>query len=65
MKREELTQFLGKKVKITSVFGNNSEPIFYSGILKQVGEESVTIIDKFNMVVAISLDSIKKMEEIE
>jgi ribosome maturation factor RimP len=62
MNDKELKNFVGKKVKITCVFG--SEPIFYHGILKSVNETSITILDKFSKDVIISLDTVKKVEEI-
>jgi ribosome maturation factor RimP len=61
---DELKSFVGKKVKITCVFGS-VEPIFYSGVIKKVNDNSVTLLDKFSKNVIISLDAIKKVEEIE
>lgn len=60
---EKLKELEGKKVKITCVFGN-SEPIFYSGIVKEVGESFITLFDKFGNDVIISTDSIKKIEKV-
>jgi ferredoxin-fold anticodon binding domain-containing protein len=60
----ELKNFVGKKVKITCIFGN-VEPIFYSGVMKKVNDDSITLLDKFSKNVIISLDVIKKVEEIE
>jgi ribosome maturation factor RimP len=62
MKSEELKSFIGKKVKVTCIFGR--ELIFYHGILKSANDSSINLIDKYSKDVLISLDSIKKVEEI-
>lgn len=62
--KERLKELEGRKVRITCVFGN-SEPIFYSGIIKEVGEDFIVLLDKFKNDVLISTDSIKKIEKVE
>jgi ferredoxin-fold anticodon binding domain-containing protein len=62
--KERLIKLIGKKIALTCVFGN-SEPIFYTGVVKEVKEDFLVILDKFGKNVAISFDSIKKLEELE
>ena len=62
--KEVLEKLINKKVRFTCVFGN-SEPIFYNGIIVDINDSSVSIIDKFNNLVVLSLDSIKKVEVIK
>jgi len=62
MRREEVELFLNKRVRIIADFGNNN-PVFYTGNIKTVNDSSLILLDKFDSLVSISLDSIKKMEE--
>lgn len=61
MKKEDFTTFLNRRIKLTCVFGSGS-PIFFTGSIIKVGEESLEFLDKFNKPVLISLDDIKKVE---
>lgn len=60
--KEELSKLINKKVRLTCIFGK--EPIFYTGVIISVNDNNVMILDKFQKRVIISLDSIKKVEEI-
>jgi hypothetical protein len=65
MKKEDVLPFLNKKVHLVTLFGDNPNPIFFMGLVLKVNEDSVVMRDKFNLLVTVSIDSIKKIEEIE
>jgi len=59
-----LKKFKNKRIKITCIFGN-SPPIFYTGILKNITDSTIEILDIKNNSVVISLDTVKKIEEVK
>lgn len=62
MKREDVEHFLNKKVYIICEF-SIGKPIFYTGTVLTINDDSIVINDKYNNRVAIALGSIKKVEE--
>lgn len=58
MKREELIQFLNKKVYLKRKSG-----FHYTAVIKKINEESMIFIDKFQSEVLILLDDIEEISE--
>ena len=58
MKKEELTKYLNKRIKI--FLKNNN--IFYTGSIQELGEESLILLDKYDKDVILSLDCISHIE---
>lgn len=64
MELEILEKNIGKRIRLTCVFGNNEEVIFYTGIINSIIGKSIDFTDKFNNSVFIEADSIKKVDEV-
>lgn len=64
--REDVEQFLEKKVKITCQIEDRSENVAlnYTGLVLEINEESLHLRDKFDKLVVLSLDSIKNIVEV-
>ena len=64
MKKEDLEGLTEKRIQLTCIFGN-SEPIFYTGFIKFLREDTLEFEDKFFKRIIISLENIRKVEIIE
>lgn len=53
MKKEELSRYLGKKIRI-----NLKKNTFFSGHIECLSEDSITILDKFDNLVTIDYSDI-------
>ena len=59
---EELEVYLGKRIKLTCEF-ETGKIIFYTGMIMNIWDSSVQILDKFDKRVTIDFDNIRKVEE--
>jgi ribosome maturation factor RimP len=57
---EELKQLVGKRVKVVCLYPN-SQLIFYTGIIQEVRDNTLVLLDKFNNIVLINIDVIKEV----
>jgi ribosome maturation factor RimP len=60
---EELKKLIGKKVKVVCLYPD-SQIIFYTGIIQEVRDNTLVLIDKFNNTVLINLDIIKEVSTV-
>jgi hypothetical protein len=65
MRKEEIEQFIGKfPILLTTVYGNLGEVLFYTGRIIKVNHTSTTIRDKYDKLVVIDNENIKKAQEL-
>jgi len=60
---EVLKKLIGKKVKVVCLYPN-SQLIFYTGIIQEVKDNTLVLLDKFNNIVLINIDVIKEVSTI-
>ena len=60
---EALKKLIGKKVKVVCLYPN-SQLIFYTGIIQEVKDNTLVLLDKFNNIVLINIDVIKEVSTI-
>jgi hypothetical protein len=65
MRFEELKDFIGKKVRISSVVQTNDKPqyLYYSGLVLSVNDETLRLRDKFDKLVIFMNDTILHIAE--
>lgn len=59
MKREELEQFMGKRVKL-----QRTDSYFFVGSIQHLNGDSLTFVDKFGKLLVIRYDAVESVLEV-
>jgi len=63
MNKEDFLAFVDKKVRLIKV--SNGSTSYYTGHIKEINEDSILFVDKFEVLLLLDMDEIKLVQTIK